>query len=85
LEGMAAEVPVIAARAGGPAEILRHDVTGVLYPPNDEAELAAAMLRLKDPELRARLGTSARQEVRRYEPQVVADQLQTLYEKIGSC
>jgi glycosyltransferase involved in cell wall biosynthesis len=83
LEGMAADVPVIAARAGGPEEILRDEVTGVLYRPNDEGELAAAMLRLRDPGLRARLGASAREEVRRYEPHVVAGQVQRLYEKVA--
>ncbi|MDA0163863.1 glycosyltransferase family 4 protein [Solirubrobacter ginsenosidimutans] len=82
LEGMAAAVPVIAARAGGPAEILADDLTGLLVEPNDVGELAAAMVRMQDPQLRARLAIAARQEVRRYEPDVVADQLQALYTKV---
>ena len=82
LEGMAAAVPVIAARAGGPAEILHHDSTGLLFEPNDAAQLAAAMLRIQDPALRHRLAVAARQEVRRYEPDVVAAELQELYSQV---
>jgi glycosyltransferase involved in cell wall biosynthesis len=82
LEGMAAGVPVVAAGAGGPAEILTHDVTGLLYEPGDQHELAAALTRLRDPQLRARLSTAARSEVRRYEPDAVAGQVQELYERV---
>ena len=84
LEGMAAGVPVIAAEAGGPAEILQHERTGILYPPNDAAGLAAAMRRMTDPALRTRLTSAAREEVRRYEPQVVAAELQRLYEAVAA-
>jgi glycosyltransferase involved in cell wall biosynthesis len=84
LEGMAAGVPVIAARAGGPAEILTHDVTGQLYEPDDAAALAAAMTRLHDPQLRARLSAAALEEVRRYEPGVVAAQLHELYDAVAA-
>jgi glycosyltransferase involved in cell wall biosynthesis len=84
LEGMAAGVPVIAARAGGPAEILDDDLTGVLYKPNDPVELAGAMRRLRDPALRDRLSAAARLEVRRYEPRVVAAELQRLYAAVAS-
>jgi glycosyltransferase involved in cell wall biosynthesis len=83
LEGMAAAVPVIAARAGGPAEILADDQTGILFEPNDPGELAAAMRRIQDPKLRHRLAVAARREVRRYEPYVVAAELQDLYEQVA--
>jgi len=79
LEGMAAGVPVIAAAAGGPAEILRHDVSGVLYELADVDGLAAAMRRMCDPGLRARLSAAARDELAPYSPPVVAGELQELY------
>jgi glycosyltransferase involved in cell wall biosynthesis len=79
LEGMAAGVPVIAARAGGPAEILRHDVTGVLYERADVDGLADAMRRMRDPHLRERLSTAAREGLGPYSPPVVAAELQQLY------
>jgi glycosyltransferase involved in cell wall biosynthesis len=84
LEGMAAGVPVIAARAGGPAEILDDDVTGVLYQPNDAVQLAGAMRRMQDPALRDRLSAAARLELGRYEPRAVAAELQRLYAAVAS-
>lgn len=48
IEGMAGRVPVIAAAAGGPAEVITDDVNGVLYPMGDQSALAAAMRRLAD-------------------------------------
>jgi glycosyltransferase involved in cell wall biosynthesis len=80
VEGMAAGVPVIAAAAGGPAEIIRHDQTGVLYPPGDAAGLAEAMIRLVDPELRARLSLAARDALGPYSPATVAARVQGLYD-----
>ena len=79
LEGMAAGVPVVAARAGGPAEMLEHGVTGFLYQPMDVSDLAAAMQRMRDPELRERLSAAARKGLAPYAPQTVAAQLQSLY------
>jgi glycosyltransferase involved in cell wall biosynthesis len=84
LEGMAAGVPVIAARAGGPAEILRHDMTGVLYRCADLGGLADAMLRMRDPALRNRLSAAARADLGPYSPPVVAAALQDLYERVAA-
>jgi glycosyltransferase involved in cell wall biosynthesis len=79
LEGMAAGVPVIAAGAGGPVEILQDDVTGVLYRPADERALADSMVRMTDAALRERLVSAARGSLGPYSPPVVAGQLQELY------
>jgi glycosyltransferase involved in cell wall biosynthesis len=84
LEGMAAGVPVIAAQAGGPAEILRADVTGLLYEPGNVAALANAMRRMRDQSLRERLCAAARSELDRYSPPVVAAQLQQLYATVAA-
>jgi glycosyltransferase involved in cell wall biosynthesis len=84
LEGMAAGVPVIAAGAGGPAEILRHEETGILYEPGDVQALAAVMKRMSDPRLRERLSSAARQALGPYSPPVVAAELQQLYETVAS-
>jgi glycosyltransferase involved in cell wall biosynthesis len=84
LEGMAAGVPVIAARAGGPAEILRHEATGLLYEPNDLHGLAAAMQRMRDSQLRDRLSAAAREALGPYSPAVVAAELQELYARVAA-
>ncbi|WP_272475298.1 glycosyltransferase [Baekduia alba] len=46
LEARAARVPVVAARMGGLAEAVRHDVDGLLFDGGDAAGLAAALDRL---------------------------------------
>ncbi|MCZ4300187.1 glycosyltransferase family 4 protein [Microbacterium oxydans] len=44
LEAMASGIPIIAARVGGTAELIRDDVDGVLVEPDSPAQLAAAAL-----------------------------------------
>lgn len=64
-EYMACGVPVVAARLGQIAEIVRDGETGLLYPPGELDALAAACDRLlSDPALRRRLGKAAAEEVR---------------------
>jgi glycogen synthase len=67
LEGMLYGLPIVAAAVGGPAEILAHDRTALLYPAKDTAALTEALMRLVgDPVLRRRIGAAAADEVRRY-------------------
>lgn len=57
LEAWANGVPVVAARAGGPAELVRHGVDGLLARPGDPLDLARHLKALVDStELRRRLG-----------------------------
>jgi glycosyltransferase involved in cell wall biosynthesis len=61
VEGMLAQRPVVATRAGGVEEILQDGVTGVLVPPGDIAALTAAVSGLlADRERAARMATAAR-------------------------
>jgi glycosyltransferase involved in cell wall biosynthesis len=63
-EAMACGRPVIAADAGGTAELVGADGAGVLVPPGDPDALAAAVRELlEDPERRRRLGAAARQRI----------------------
>jgi glycogen synthase len=65
LEGMLYGLAVAASAVGGPAEILDHGRTGVLFAPRDGAALAEAVLRLiKNPESIARIGQAGAREVR---------------------
>jgi glycogen synthase len=67
LEGMLRGKAVLAADGGGPAELLEHERTGLLYPPGDVDAMAAALCRaLGDAGLRRRLGRAARIEARRH-------------------
>jgi glycosyltransferase involved in cell wall biosynthesis len=66
-EYMAAELPVVAARTGQLAEIIRHRENGLLYAPGDIDALVAALWELYDaPALRVRLGQAARRDVARH-------------------
>lgn len=74
IEAMALGRPVIAADAGGPAEVVTDGHDGLLVPPGDVEALASALVRLTaDREARARLAENGRQTVTRYAlPHVVA-------------
>lgn len=64
LEAMACGLPVVATRHGGIPEAITHGETGWLIERSDPEELAAAIGTLADsPDLRARLGSSARREI----------------------
>ena len=83
LEGMAAGVPVIAADAGGPAELISHGVNGLLYPLGDLAALAAAMVALgEDPQRRARLVIGGATTVTAHHPDQMARRLEQLYSDV---
>ena len=83
VEGMAAGVPVVAAAAGGPAEIIDDGVQGILYPPSDSAALAVALRRLAgDPGLRARMGRAGEERARRFAPERVAAEVLGVYERV---
>ena len=57
---------VAASEVGGPAEILDHGRTGLLFPPRNAGALAKAILRLvSDPDYRLHLGAAAADEIRR--------------------
>ena len=63
-EAMAAARGVIGSRAGGMAEIIEQGRTGLLVPPRDPKEIAAAIVRtLKEPERRIAMGRAARAHV----------------------
>jgi phosphatidylinositol alpha-1,6-mannosyltransferase len=65
LEAWSHGLPVVAAEAGGAAEVVEDGRTGLLVPPGDLDALAAALARLAaDPELRERLGTAGRAKVK---------------------
>ncbi len=62
LEAFAAQTPVLAAKAEGPAEVVRDGQDGILVPMNDAPALAAAAATLLgDVRLRVRLALAARQ------------------------
>lgn len=64
LEAMAAGRAVVSTAVGGVPDVVVDDVTGLLVPSGDAAELAAAIgALLRDPQRRERLGAAARNAV----------------------
>lgn len=64
IEAMAVGVPVVAAAAAGPAEILEDGITGVLVTPGSSRSLARALRRvLENPAAGDRLASAARAKV----------------------
>jgi glycosyltransferase involved in cell wall biosynthesis len=82
IEAMAHSKPIIATSVGGVPDVVTDDI-GILVPPDDNAALAAAMVRLAgDVELRHRMGLAAR---KRYEelftPEAVLPVLLSFYQR----
>lgn len=83
VEGMAAQLPVIAADEGGPAEIIQDEVDGLLVPARRPDLLARALVRLAgDENLRRRLGAAAATSCRRFTPGAAADRTFAVYRQV---
>lgn len=67
MEAMAAGLPCVATRVGGVPELVQDGITGLLVVPGNVPALASAMKRLhSDAQLRAALGTQARDYARQH-------------------
>lgn len=83
LEGLAAGVPVVAANAGGPAELITSGVNGILTTPGSAPDLAAALRRLvADPDLRTQLALAGQDRSRDFTPERTVAMLLEIYEQV---
>ena len=80
IEAMARSKPVVAARVGGIPELIRHGETGLLVE-RQPADLADALVSLLgDPEKRAFLGKSGRENARtRFSADIMVNHIENLY------
>ncbi|MGH2906345.1 MAG: glycosyltransferase family 4 protein [Solirubrobacterales bacterium] len=72
LEACACALPVIVAPADGVKDFIEPGVTGLVVDPRQDA-IGIALVSLKDPERRARLGAAARERAAIYSTAAVAD------------
>jgi glycosyltransferase involved in cell wall biosynthesis len=83
IEGMAAGLPVVVPDIGGPPEVVRDGVNGLIYRAGDPEAMAEALRRLKrDPLLRRRLGANGPQAVAFLSPEAVASRLEEFYARV---
>jgi glycosyltransferase involved in cell wall biosynthesis len=84
LEAMASGVPVVATNRGGPAEIIRSALHGVLVPPHDPLGLASAIQSLADDDERRQLIIrSAREFVEtNFDIRIVVPRVEDFYRRV---
>jgi glycosyltransferase involved in cell wall biosynthesis len=76
-------LPVVASDAGGPAEIIRSGVDGLLVAPGDVDALVDALCALAaDSALRRRLGASAKTRASDFRADVIAPRFVDVYESL---
>jgi phosphatidylinositol alpha-mannosyltransferase len=81
LEAMASGRPVVATAIDGFRQVISDRVEGLLTPPGDEAQMAAALARLLDDRaLRQQMGERGRQAAEGYAWPLVADRVLSVYE-----
>lgn len=75
LEAMAAGQAIVGTAVGGIAEVLAHEETALLVPPDDPQAMADALTRLiRDPALAARLGAAVQARLAAdFHPRVIAE------------
>jgi glycogen synthase len=78
IEASALGVPIAAMNTGGTADIVEHDVTGLLADTPEALADAVRALRADDL-LRRRLGSAARDRAARFDSDVVVDRIEDLY------
>lgn len=85
IEAMRHGLAVVGARSGGTVEIVEDGTTGLLYAPDDAADLAAVIARLDDDrDLAARLGAAGRAlATDRFTATAVVDQLLDVVAGLG--
>jgi len=84
MEAMSLERPVVAVRAGGPAELIVDGESGLLAPPKNTYAIAdRAVQILKDRDLAARLGKAARVRVEsHFRPEQTARLVEQAYQDV---
>ena len=80
-EALGAARPIVATDADGLMEVLTPDVDALIVPKRDARALADRMIRLiDDPELRSRLGASARRTAEGYDITAFVRKMERLYD-----
>ncbi|MFB3882285.1 MAG: glycosyltransferase [Armatimonadota bacterium] len=82
LEAMALGCPPVAARSSAVADVIRHDVDGLIVEPTAEAFADAVTRVLADGDLRRRLAGQARLRAEEFSADLMAQRLVAVYERL---
>lgn len=83
LDAMALGIPVAASQVDGIPDIVRHEETGLLFPPNNSTALAKAIIRLHaSASLRAELTQGAMAALKKFNPETQAQGYLAVYEDV---
>jgi glycosyltransferase involved in cell wall biosynthesis len=84
IEAMMRGTAVVASDGGGLREIVRHNKTGLLVPPSNERELAAALVRLtSDRKLCETMGAAGRAvAIQEYDSSAYCDRMLAIFEQV---
>lgn len=85
MEAQAAGIPVVASHVGGIPSLIEHEQTGLLVEPRNEAQLAAAIVRvLTDHHLAKMLASNALDKAREhYSAGIMAEKILQVYEEVA--
>lgn len=83
LDVMSAKVPIIATQVGGISDLVKHNETGVLVPPNNANALCIAISQLVGNHVdQTKLTENAYQRLAAFSPQVMVEKYLALYQSI---
>ena len=83
VEAMACGLPVVATNDGGPAEIIKNGINGLLVPSGDAQAIASAVMSLmQNPELSAGIADEGRKRAREFDLVAHAERINEIYERI---
>jgi glycosyltransferase involved in cell wall biosynthesis len=87
IEAMAAGVPVVSTRCGGPEEIILNEISGLLIPSRNSSEMAVAIKRiLSDPEFATNLVKAGKDRLnQKFTLQAYTDNVQSELEAVIQC
>jgi glycosyltransferase involved in cell wall biosynthesis len=79
-EALAVGTPVVATAVGGIPDLVEHESSGLLVPPQSSVHLANAISALfRDPSLRERIRAGGRTKVQNFDTRAIALQLDGFY------